>query len=105
MHELTTANFHSVVDSASTPVLVDFNASWCGPCQMQAPILEDLAKEATGRYQIFSLDIDSSPDIAREYEVSSIPCLVVFKNGEEFARKVGMQSTHTLEKLLTKAAK
>ena len=95
----TSENFTNEVLKSSVPVLVDFNASWCPPCQALHPILEELA-EGDGEYKIVAVDIDDQPDLADQYEVSSIPCVVIFKNGEETARKVGLQSKKRLIKML-----
>lgn len=95
----TNDNFEKEVLKSDIPVLVDFNASWCGPCQMMAPILEDFAKEHQ-EYKIISVDVDEEGQLAEKYEVSSIPCLVAFKNGEETSRKIGVQSAKKLEKML-----
>ena len=95
----TSENFTNEVLKSSVPVLVDFNASWCPPCQALHPILEELAED-DGEYKIVAVDIDDQPDLADQYEVSSIPCVVIFKNGEETARKVGLQSKKRLIKML-----
>ena len=95
----TSENFTNEVLKSSVPVLVDFNASWCPPCQALHPILEELA-EGDGEYKIVAVDIDDQPDLADQYDVSSIPCVVIFKNGEETARKVGLQSKKRLIKML-----
>ena len=95
----TSENFTNEVLKSSVPVLVDFNASWCPPCQALHPILEELAED-DGEYKIIAIDIDDQPDLADQYDVSSIPCVVIFKNGEETARKVGLQSKKRLIKML-----
>ena len=94
--KLTPENFDEKVLKAPGKILVDFNATWCGPCQMQAPILEELADN----YQIASLDIDDAPELAEEYGVRSIPCLVLFENGKEQKRKVGLTPAPAIKKLL-----
>ena len=70
-------------------MLVDFWATWCGPCKMIAPVIEDLAKEYDGRVIVGKVDVDQQPELAREYDVMSIPNVVIFKNGEIIDRKVG----------------
>ena len=70
-------------------MLVDFWANWCGPCKMIAPVIEDLAKEYDGRVIVGKVDVDQQPELAREYDVMSIPNVVIFKNGEIIDRKVG----------------
>ena len=82
-------NFEAEVLKSEVPVLVDFNATWCGPCRAMKPILEELSEETTA-YKIAAIDIDENIDLAEEYEVSSIPCLVLFKGGEEVNRSVGL---------------
>ncbi len=79
-------------------VLVDFNASWCGPCQMVGVMLEELSE----KFNIVSVDIDENPKLAEEYKVSSIPCLVLFENGKEIKRSIGVRSNKFLEKWLSK---
>ena len=95
----TEANFKDEVLGASVPVLVDFNATWCPPCQALHPILEEIAEEG-GDFKIVAIDIDDCEDLAREYEVSSIPCLVLFKDGAEVERRVGLQPKKRLLKML-----
>ena len=82
-------NFEAEVLKSEVPVLVDFNATWCGPCRAMKPILEELSEETTA-YKIAAIDIDENIDLAEEYEVSSIPCLVLFKGGKEVNRSVGL---------------
>ena len=91
---VTEANFDSQVLQADKPVLVDFWATWCGPCQMQAPILEELAKERD------EVDVDQNPNLAQKYRVMSIPMLAVFKNGQPVVSAVGLQNKATLNEML-----
>ena len=86
---LTDATFDESVGAADTPVLVDFWAEWCGPCKMISPVLEDIAKEHAGKIQIAKLNVDDNPNIARRFEVMSIPTLLVIANGEVKKRLVG----------------
>ena len=99
MIEGTSDNFEQEVLKADKPVLVDFNADWCGPCQMMKPIVEDFAKNHDN-CKVVSVNIDEEDILATKYEISSIPCIVFFKDGEEVARKVGVQSAKKLEKML-----
>lgn len=81
-------------------VLVDFNAEWCGPCQALRPILEEAEAELPEGAKILPVDIDEYPELAREYNVASIPCLVLFENGEEVNRYVGLISKKKILKML-----
>lgn len=85
---LTKENFKEEVMNSDVPVLVDFWATWCGPCQMVAPVIEEIAKEVTGA-KIGKVDVDSEPELAREYKVMSIPTLIAFKDGQAVKREVG----------------
>ena len=96
---VTEANFDSRVLQADKPVLVDFWATWCGPCQMQAPILEELAKERDDVI-IAKVDVDKNPNLAQKYRVMSIPMLAVFKNGQPVVSAVGLQNKATLNEML-----
>ncbi len=95
MH-LTKDNFDSVTSSGL--VLVDFWATWCGPCRMQAPILEELDEQLGDKVNICKLDVDDEPAIAQRFGVMSIPTLMVFRNGEMISKEVGV---HTVEQLMT----
>ena len=96
---VTEANFDIQVLQADKPVLVDFWATWCGPCQMQAPILEELAKERDDVI-IAKVDVDQNPNLAQKYRVMSIPMLAVFKNGQPVVSAVGLQNKATLNEML-----
>jgi thioredoxin 1 len=87
--QLSAATFDETVGSASEPVVVDFWAEWCGPCKMIAPILDEIADEHQGKIQVAKLNVDEAPDIARRFEVMSIPTLLVFRDGEVAKRLVG----------------
>ncbi len=91
MLELTTENFEAEVRKSNIPVIVDFWAPWCGPCRMMGPVFEKLSAGYTGKLKFGKLNADEQEDIAREYEVRSIPCLVMLKNGKEVARFVGFK--------------
>ncbi len=80
--------------------LVDFWATWCGPCRMQAPILDELDKELGGTVKIGKVDVDSEMELAKRYRVMSIPTLLVFKNGELASRAVGLQDIEKLREMV-----
>lgn len=97
--EVTKANFEKEVLKSEIPVLVDFNAGWCGPCRAMRPLLDELA-ENNPKYKIVAVDIDEEDELVEEYEVSSIPCLVVFKDGKEADRSVGLISKDSIAELM-----
>ncbi len=86
---LTDATFDETIGSAAEPVVVDFWAEWCGPCKMIAPILDEIANENAGKLTVAKLNVDENPDVARRFDVMSIPTLIVFKDGAPQKRLVG----------------
>lgn len=88
--EINEKNFESEVLKSDKLVLADFNADWCGPCQMLKPIVESIAEERKD-IKVVSINIDDEEDLAEKYEIYSIPCLVLFKDGQEVKRNVGLQ--------------
>ncbi len=93
---LTSANFDETVKSATTPIVVDFWAEWCGPCKAIAPVLTEIAKEQAGVVTIAKLNVDDHGDIAMRFNVMSIPTMIVFKNGEAVGRLVGARGKSAL---------
>ena len=86
---LSTQTFDEIIGSATEPIVVDFWAEWCGPCKMIAPILEEIAAEKKGALRVAKLNVDDHPDLARRFDVMSIPTLIVFKDGKPAKRVIG----------------
>lgn len=86
---LTDATFDEEIAAASEPVIVDFWAEWCGPCKMITPILEEIAGEQAGKVRVAKLNVDDNPDVARRFDVMSIPTLIVFRDGQPAKRMIG----------------
>ena len=97
--DLTKENFQAEITKSDKPVLVDFWAVWCGPCQMMAPILHELEAEMPD-VQIGKVNVDEQMDLARQFRVVSIPTLIIFKNGQEVQRMVGVTSKGELKDAL-----
>jgi len=100
----TDANFSHEVLENSQPVLVDFWAPWCGPCQVMAPVIEQLATEFAGRATVGKVNVDEQPALAQQYGIRSIPALLVFKHGHVVEQAVGITSKQVLEALLAEHA-
>ena len=84
------AQFESEVRNSAAAV-VDFSATWCGPCRMMAPVLEDLSEKMSGKADFFNLDVDEAPEVAAKFGISSIPCLVLLKNGQAVSQSIGFR--------------
>ena len=96
---ISESNFEQEVLKAETPVLVDFWATWCGPCRMLAPTIAKIAEEQEGKIKVCKLDVDECPMLAARFGISSIPTLMVFENGQVKASSVGVQSKSQIERM------
>ena len=97
---ITSQEFDSKVLQARGPVLVDFFATWCGPCKMLAPVLYEVANEVAGKAAVYKVDIDQSLDLAQRYGIMSVPTLMVFRGGQVANQAVGVQPKPALRALL-----
>ena len=97
--KLDSSNFDSVLATKNMPVMVDFWATWCGPCRMMAPVVEELAAEHP-EYKFGKINVDEQPELAGEYRIMSIPTLMVFRGGQATAVKVGVTPKEELLNLL-----
>ena len=98
--KLSSENFEKEVLKSEKPVLVDFYSDWCGPCNAMAPVIEELATELDGKAKVGKINVDENSDIAVEYNVMSIPTLIIFKNGKEEKRLVGLRDKEELLSIL-----
>ena len=96
---LTKENFDAEI-GGETPILVDFWASWCGPCKMLMPIIDQIAKEAGDSYRVGKVNVDEQGELAMRYGIQSIPTLIVFKNGEEVNRSLGVRPKGAILEML-----
>ncbi|MEE8722896.1 MAG: thioredoxin [Eggerthellaceae bacterium] len=91
VEKVTSADFQQKVIESTEPVLVDFFATWCGPCRMMGPTIEEIAQEKQGSAKVYQLDIDESPDIAQRFSVMSVPTFIVFEGGKVKTQTIGAQ--------------
>ena len=101
--QLNAMNWNNIVLNSDMPVLIDFWAEWCGPCRIVGPIVEQLAQSLEGKVKVFKLNVDQNQEIAMKYNVQSIPSLVLFKNGKEIARTIGLSPKEKYEKFVNNA--
>jgi len=99
LKHLTNADFDAEINSKE-PVLVDFWAPWCGPCRMIGPVIEELAEEYAGKAKICKVNVDEEPELARRFKIVSIPCVIVFKDGDDAERLVGARGREDYVKAL-----
>lgn len=92
-------NFVNEVINSDKPVLADFNADWCGPCRMLAPLLDEISAQ-NDNVKVVSINVDDNGELAAQFGISSIPCLIVFKNGAEVNRSIGFKGKAAIEALL-----
>lgn len=100
MTEITKDNFENEVKNASTPVLVDFWADWCGPCRMLSPVVEQLSNQYAGKVKFGKVNVDEQPQLAMSYGVQSIPTLVLFRDGQAVDSSVGVVPKEQIENML-----
>ena len=94
--DINEINFSEKVLNSDKVVLVDFWASWCGPCRMLAPVMEEIAKD----YKVYKVNVDECPSLAKEYGIMSIPCVIAFKDGKEMSRSIGLKSKSEILEIL-----
>ena len=100
--ELTDDNFQTTITNAKTPVLVDFSASWCGPCKALAPTIDKLAAEYAGKLAVYKVDIDNAQEAASDFNISSVPTCVFFKSSKEVDRFTGALDMRTIKSHIEK---
>ncbi len=100
--QLTDVNFEEFIEKESKPIMVDFWATWCSPCRMQAPIFNELAQELKEKVVFAKVDVDENESLAYKYKIASIPCIIVFKDGRPVEKTVGLSTKAELAEMLIK---
>ena len=98
--ELNKENFEKEVMEANVPVLIDFWASWCGPCRMMSPVIDKIAEEMGEKLKVCKVNVDENHELAEKYEIMTIPAFIVIKNGQEAGRTIGVQPKEDILKLI-----
>lgn len=101
--EIKQENFDSFIAQADKPVLVDFWATWCGPCRMLAPVVEQVSEENADKLTVGKVNVDDCPDLAMKFGVMSIPTLILFKDGQVVDKRVGYQPKNQLDEMIKQA--
>lgn len=94
--QISAAEFQSKVLEASEPVLVDFFATWCGPCRMMAPVIEEVSVDMQGKASVYKIDIDEAPELANQFGIMSVPTFMVFKDGKPAAQAIGAKPKESI---------
>lgn len=100
--ELNKDNFEKEVMEANVPVLIDFWASWCGPCRMMSPVIDKIAEEMGDKLKVCKVNVDENHELAEKYEIMTIPAFIVIKNGAESGRTIGVQPKEDILNLITR---
>lgn len=101
--EITETQFAGMVLESSDPILVDFFATWCGPCKMMAPVLDEISEAVEPAAHVYKVDIDQCRDLAAQYRVMSVPTMIIFKDGQPYQQFIGVQSKDTMIDAIQKA--